>query len=310
MNNTYLVYIRLFGISLMAVHFISCTNKLNVERDPNSISSRTTDPATPETTGSLEIGAKLYATNCAICHNPLTTSTKLGKSANDISNAIQTISSMTSLSGLSSDQISLIALALSGGPALTKGDPNAGVVVQVVMGNRYQLASQFKEMFVASSNPDANDTQIQALIDSLITSRPEGFGGNCTRNDPGCVANPCAGNGACKGRLNISQNAQVSPSASAIRKGYMIQMCEKVLTIDKAITNVSGKAGVDATKIPDSANVNKLMAYMYRQRSQDTSSTTKLLSLASTLTTNGQSTMEQWRFIMIALCQTSSIDLI
>ena len=57
-------------------------------------------------------GATLYANNCASCHGPLATSTKLGASANLIQTGISNVSKMQFLSILTSAQIQSIAAVL------------------------------------------------------------------------------------------------------------------------------------------------------------------------------------------------------
>jgi len=67
-------------------------------------------------------GAALYATNCAGCHNPLASSSKIGESASEIREAINNNKGgMGFLSNLTSDEISAIAAALarSGNPGST-----------------------------------------------------------------------------------------------------------------------------------------------------------------------------------------------
>lgn len=72
--------------------------------DPNSI------PA-PDT-GAVD-GSSLYAAKCAACHSPLAVSTKRGRSASQIRNAINTPSTgMGSLGSLTDAQIQAIAIAL------------------------------------------------------------------------------------------------------------------------------------------------------------------------------------------------------
>ncbi len=58
-------------------------------------------------------GAALYASDCQGCHGSLSSSTKHGRTAAPIKNAISTVPAMNYLSFLSSDQITTIAAALS-----------------------------------------------------------------------------------------------------------------------------------------------------------------------------------------------------
>lgn len=71
----------------------------------------------------IEQGKTLYLTNCANCHGPYDTSEKLGRNEVQINLAINNISQMSQLSGLSSTQIRAISAAL-----IYQG--NGGSVVQ------------------------------------------------------------------------------------------------------------------------------------------------------------------------------------
>jgi hypothetical protein len=57
-------------------------------------------------------GGALYATNCASCHSPLATSTKRGRTAQQISTAINNVPDMAGLSSLTDRQRAAIAFAL------------------------------------------------------------------------------------------------------------------------------------------------------------------------------------------------------
>ncbi len=61
-------------------------------------------------------GAALYGQYCAGCHGPLATSSKLGRSASQIQDAINSIPMMSSLKSLTTAQINAIADALSPAP--------------------------------------------------------------------------------------------------------------------------------------------------------------------------------------------------
>ncbi|MCZ7400756.1 MAG: hypothetical protein O8C61_00875 [Candidatus Methanoperedens sp.] len=61
--------------------------------------------------------AALYASYCQGCHNPLATSTKRGRTADQIKTSISSVSAMKSLSSLNSDQIQGIAIALGASSA-------------------------------------------------------------------------------------------------------------------------------------------------------------------------------------------------
>ena len=93
---------------VISVFFNNCSMVLQPlekagEQELNSVSE--VDPAI--------LGKKLYAVNCASCHSALSSTTKMERSSEQISAAIQTIPIMSNLRFLSSDQIDAIAKALA-----------------------------------------------------------------------------------------------------------------------------------------------------------------------------------------------------
>lgn len=74
----------------------------------------TMPPAGTPVTGNAQVGATLYAQNCAGCHGPLESSTRRGRTAEQITNAIQGVPVMNQrLSNLTQEQIRDIAAALA-----------------------------------------------------------------------------------------------------------------------------------------------------------------------------------------------------
>ena len=215
---------------------------------------------------------------------------------------------MQSLSHLTNEEIAQIAIALK--PSTAPTNPNSGVTIRLVISNRYQLASQLKQFFVKTTNPTANDLKIQTVIDNLIFNHPEGFGGNCNRNDPACLPSACGNDSTCKGNLNIRQNSEIIPSASAIRKGFLIQACEQILSFDNSITNIASQTGIDINSQPDSLAINKLANFIYRNHTLDSSSVNGLTNLSTKIKSLGLNNLDQWRMLLLALCQSSSAELL
>lgn len=117
-------------------------------------------------------GATLYANNCASCHGPLATSSKLNRTATQIQNAINANAGgvMGSLSGLTSTQISAIATALAGStPPPTTGEG---------LYNTYCLAchgpggrgGQYKNVTGASTNEISSALSSVRLMNSITLS--------------------------------------------------------------------------------------------------------------------------------------------
>ncbi len=123
-------------------------------------------------------GAQLYASNCAGCHGSLTSSSKLGRSAAQITNALATIPSMSHIS-LAPAQVDAIAAALdfSTGPrqrfACTPGQ--APVTRMLKLTNREFRAALFG-LLDDFNTTLRNDAQLATLLsqvpgDSILTDR-------------------------------------------------------------------------------------------------------------------------------------------
>jgi mono/diheme cytochrome c family protein len=70
----------------------------------------------------LTDGTVLYNNNCANCHGPLVTSSKLGATVSRIQNAITSVSEMKTITNLTSTQIQNISEVLSATPMPTDGE--------------------------------------------------------------------------------------------------------------------------------------------------------------------------------------------
>jgi len=84
-------------------------------------------PAAPVVTpGTPPDGPTLYANNCASCHGALDVTTKPGRTAAQITAAIQSVGQMSSLSSLTADEVQAIADVLPAAPVVTPGTPPDG----------------------------------------------------------------------------------------------------------------------------------------------------------------------------------------
>ncbi|NTV14342.1 MAG: CxxxxCH/CxxCH domain-containing protein [Desulfobulbaceae bacterium] len=113
---------------------------------------------TPPPTTSTD-GPTLYANNCAGCHGTLASTTKKGRTAADIQNAIsKNLGNMGYLSTLSASQIQAIANTLPGAPPPNPGTPPDGVALynSECAGCHGPLATTAK--------PGRTPAQIQAAI--------------------------------------------------------------------------------------------------------------------------------------------------
>jgi mono/diheme cytochrome c family protein/chitodextrinase len=130
-------------------------------------------------------GQTLYANNCAGCHGPLETSSKLNRTATQIQAAIDSgIGGMNALSSLTSDQVQAIADALvstTPPPAPTTGEGlynsyclvchgeggTGGQYEGVTGASANEIASYIASEPLMNSLSSLNSTQLQAISDYL-----------------------------------------------------------------------------------------------------------------------------------------------
>lgn len=223
---------------------------------------------------------------------------------------------MKFLSTLTPRQITAIATALSSSaPIPVPPIPpvvNQPTFTRPVIGNRYMIKENLKEIFLADANRDASDTNIDTIIENHIGTHSEAFGGNCTRYDAGCMPQACGpnGDGACVGTLSGHMTASPSPTSSPIAKGYLFRACEEALTVDKSVQTALLKAGLSTTSPINAANVTTLMRFLYRQRPTDANVVSKLVAVAVEGQNKGYTPLDQWRFVILPMCTSAAADLL
>ncbi len=116
---------RLVALQLIALLALSaCSSGSEVSR-PTPRVGATSDAS------STKRGAELYTKNCQSCHGDLTASKKLGKTSQQISDAIASVAKMRQLSNLSKADIQAISAALNSGtsPTSTQSQSNTGATL-------------------------------------------------------------------------------------------------------------------------------------------------------------------------------------
>jgi len=109
-------------------------------------------------------GTALYAGNCAGCHNPLESTTKPGRTAAQIQNAITTVSVMNSLS-LTSQQLEAIASALPLAPTPTPTPTPTSTLNGATLYATYCAGCH--NPLASTTKPGRTATQIQNSITSV-----------------------------------------------------------------------------------------------------------------------------------------------
>jgi hypothetical protein len=250
-------------------------------------------------------GVALYTQNCAACHGPLASSVKLGRTAAQITAAIASIPSMSSLS-LSQPQIAAIASALT--PVSTPPDggggggptPSGVSSYDLTLGNRTYLNSLYNDLFVATTGATADDTKIAGLTSSLLGSQVVANGGPCLVYDSDCN----------RAQIDTAPLAAASPTGNTMRMGYETRACEQILEIDKAVTNVLGKAGLSVSSSATAANVQTLFQTFNPGKTAPDAVISALIDVSANARANGYATVDQWRFLVLPLCLSSTMDIL
>lgn len=129
-------------------------------------------------------GKAIYQQKCAACHGAIESSTKLGRSANQISAAVQNISQMSMFAGsLSAEDMNLIAKALNAnapaqGVKFACVDPNDTGVSQILRLDKDQYINSLTDIFgtaivnslaVQLGGLSNDDTRIGSIAMTTIT---------------------------------------------------------------------------------------------------------------------------------------------
>ena len=309
-------------VLLLPIIFNACSGKYNstVLTNLSSTAPLGSSNDVDSITSPTEKGRLLYANNCVGCHGNIEISSQKMATSEKIQQAILNQPPMKYLSFLTASEIDLISIALNG-ITTTPPPPNATSKVtnfKSTITNRYLLASNLQEIFIADQNLDSNDTAIDNIIFKMILQKPEAFEGNCNRNDTNCLVDDSrkiincgtGGSADCTSQMLSRSTAHMIPASSPIRKGYMIRVCEDILAIDKAVQTALNKSELTLSSPINTGNVLLLMKFFYSDRMTDSAVANELLKISTEAQSKGLSSLEQWRFIMLPLCMSPMNDLI
>ena len=247
-------------------------------------------------------GIALYAANCVSCHLPIEISPKKNRNAFQIQTAIDTVSTMNIkqyLTDLTSTEVNDIAAALA-------ANLNGGTVVNpdkirgasFVSGTRRYLSSKFKNLFVGGSNT-ADDQLIASRIDEDITNNESGFfGGNCTTYDDNCP-----------GSIHeVKFSGSMSPATSAIRRGTILKLCNKVLSVDRAAFVFLDKINLNFDSSASNVNMTKALDLFYPGIKLPLNVLQELSSLHSLAKDQGHSNTKAWKMVLLTMCQSTLFE--
>jgi hypothetical protein len=261
-------------------------------------------------------GQKLYASNCAACHGPIESSSKRDKTSAQINYAISSQPAMKFLSVLTPTEIGMIELALRT-PVDPPGDSESKMVTEAEarVGNRYLIYSNLKEIFVSSAL-DGDDQSILTVLNDNVMTHPEAFGGGCTRYDLDCIPDSCrySNRDSCTSDRDLKSAAAAAPAPNVMAKGYMVRTCEEILAIDKSVDTALRRAELrtesQPNPLPNATNVQLLMNFFFRNRPTNSDSVSQTVLLANAAAAQGLSVTDQWRFVMLSVCESDSADLL
>jgi hypothetical protein len=242
------------------------------------------------------IGEGLYQTKCSSCHGALETSSKIGRSFNQIKTAIEAGAivemNTTTLKSLTDNEIQHIADVLQ--RPIPPGTSQGLQHVQVI-GGRTFLASKFTAIFAGFQN-----SQVLSII-STFKNNPGFLGGKCPHLEL-CSAS----------RGNLQQpdaDANMHPRASVTRRGFITKACQEILSINAAVTNALASANLNAKSLPNAANIDALFTRMAPTTVYDSASSTGLINLHNSATgVQGLSNFRAWRMVIYALCISPTFE--
>jgi len=268
---------------------------------------------TPEPT----TGVLLYTQYCSQCHLDISVSDRQGRTAEQITNAINTVGFMSQLRILTPEQIQLIADALAVPqpppsppplPSPTPGPVVSGTVssVAVTVGTREYVSSQLTDIFLIEPL-STDETRIQTIINDLVKVQFVAFGGPCNRYDAQCP-------GFTPGLIGFAGhdsriNATATPIPNVLRKGYIIRACEEILAIDASVNNALSKVGLTTSSTRTDTNIRALADLFYPGRNLTTEGVSALMNVATVGAGAGLTAVDQWRFIMSSLCEASYFEM-
>jgi hypothetical protein len=245
------------------------------------------------------IGEGLYQTKCSSCHGPIESSSKIGRSFNQIKTAIDagTILEMSTqtLRALTDVEIQYIADSLN--RTIPQGD-SLGLKYAQVLGGRTFLASKFTEIFAGTDGNTA--------INNII---------NTFKNNPGYLGGKCPHLELCSGTRGDSQqpdaDARVHPLSSVTRRGFVTQTCQEILSIDTAVNNTLAKAGLTSNSAANTTNIDALFSTMNPSVVYDSAGSTGLINLHNEArTTQKLSNFRAWRMVIYAICVSPNFEAI
>lgn len=285
---------------------------------PTSTSQPTTTPAPASTPTAADYlaefdeGKALYDSKCGICHGALATSSKRNVTAAAITNALTNIAVMGGVS-VTSTQVTSIQFALR--HQRSEFDNSAPVTTptyrtsysrQVPLQNREALTNRFKYIFATDASQNVSST-IMTIISSNITTQPFAMGGLCFQGiDTGCPGATAYNSGTI-----VFQNAEAAmlPQTSAPRAGYLTKTCSSLIENNAAaLQNALAKGTLLTSDTVTSARIETMWGIFFPNIDANSDVLASLYASAQQSAIANISTIEIWRDVLIAFCQSSLME--
>lgn len=246
----------------------------------------------------LAEGQQLYAINCASCHGVLAHSSKLGRSAQQIMDALNQVPQMQTLE-LTSDQVQKIALALNSPPPPTEAQDYVRTAV-VNVGTAPYVVSMLTDIFLP---PDPSMyTGADITIAQIISQGVFGLNLDGSLHAAGRVMF------FSRRRQRFDTSFQVEelnnlqrPVPDTVRAGLLRRVCDLITQEDRAVNNALGKIGYTSTQELSAQAVKDIYEKLFAPGK------TLPIYMAENIYTfpngaPGYSNIDKWRFVLNLFC--------
>ncbi len=158
--------------------------------------------------------------------------------------------------------------------------------------NKTYLAALFRDIFARN----ANDVDLETLINRWINFRPVQFGGACNIYDSYSQAD-CGGD-----VTNTNLNLHID--AGTLREVYRLKLCTQVLNNDVFINSALDKIGKTGTA-PDDQSPGLVYSFFYRDQDAPADVIKALIELDKALVLKPEPPIERWRAMFLIVCETT-----
>jgi hypothetical protein len=193
----------------------------------------------------------------------------------------------------------LIAIAASACTTELPADRDANtdrpLAPRVLHGSVESRLRMLPREFVASTLESVYGPSAAPAVNGLIRARADQFGGPCDTNLGDCAQ-------------NSQSQLSLIPIGVSGRYGYLTRACDVISMSDNAILFAVREAlGLPALPLasvpsPDAGAIQAAFDLFYQDRTPDAGVLGELAALVAQSVASGHSPLDQWRFLLLALC--------